>query len=66
MRITLNLRESMRILIAGEPCTLTFWSEGRVHKYEGHCYKDVAYFPLLSYSTSVPANYWITRHRRAA
>ena len=68
MRITYRLRESMGILLSGEPCTLTFWGEGRLHKYEGSCYRGVAHFSTLPYSIapSDPSEYWITRIRKAA
>lgn len=65
MRITYGLRESMAVLLSGEPCTLTFYSDGRLQRYEGHCYKGVAHFPLLPYST-VPKDYWISRRSKAA
>ena len=40
MRIVYGLRESMAVLLSGEPCTLTFWREGRLHRYKGFRYKD--------------------------
>ena len=45
MRIVYGLRESMAVLLYGEPCTLTFWREGRLHSYKGFRYKDIAHFP---------------------
>jgi hypothetical protein len=63
MRIVYGLRESMAVLLYGEPCTLTFWREGRLHRYKGFRYKDIAHFPGLRYSV-VPTEYWIERRNR--
>jgi hypothetical protein len=65
VRIVYGLRESMAVLLYGEPCTLTFWSEGRLHRYEGFCYKDIAHFPGLAPS-DVPSAHWIERRNRRA
>ena len=65
MRITYKLRESMAVIVSGEPCILTFYSDGRLQRYEGRCYKGVAHFPLLPYAT-VSSDYWITRKKIAA
>ena len=63
MRIVSDLREAMAVVLGGEPCHLTFWTDGRLYRYEGFCYKGNAHFPGLDPST-IPSDYWIQPVKR--
>ena len=59
------MRESMAVLLYGQPCDLTFSVGGRLIRYEGFCYKVSAHFPGLDPST-VPPDYWIKPTKNVA
>lgn len=65
MRIVYGVRESVGVLLYGEPCDLTFRAGGRLNMYEGYCYEGSAHFPGLDPST-VPPDYWIKPRKKAA
>ena len=65
MTIVFGLRESMAVLLYGKPCDLTFWTDGRLRRYEGFCYKGSAHFPGLDPS-AIPSDYWIKPRKKVA